>query len=90
VNRKRLLKLAFTVLSIATVVWGIVFSYTLQEYRKYVEVWNQSESNEWGLPKTFQAWNGGVYVTITGELLLCAWAILIGGYLLRKDENENV
>jgi len=75
-------KLAFIMLLIVTVAWGIVFSCTFQEYQKYVEEWKQS--NEWGLPKTFQAWNSGLHVTITGELLLCAWVILIGSYLLRK------
>jgi len=41
-------KLAFIVLSIATIIWGIAFYYTLQEYRKFVEGLSELE-RMWGL-----------------------------------------
>ena len=74
------LKLAFVVLLIATMIWGIAFHHTFQEYRKYCEWFRESEE---GLPDSYYAWNGGLYVTITTELLLLMWIPLIG-YSVRE------
>jgi len=76
-------KLAFAVLLVATTIWGIAFYYTLQEYRKYSEWFGESEWGEGGLPNPYYAWNGGLYVTITTEILLLVWIPFIG-YSVRK------
>lgn len=63
-------KLAFMVLLIATMLWGISFYYTTQGYCKYCEWFRESEE---GLPNPYYAWNGGLYVTIATEFLLLVW-----------------
>ena len=73
--------LAFMVLLIATIVWGIVFYYTLQEYHKYLE-WLESQEwwelyEKWGLLKPWWMWNGMVYVIVAGMFLLVAWVYFI-------------
>jgi hypothetical protein len=73
-------KLGFVVVSIATMIWGIAFHNTFQEYRKYCEWVIESEV---GLPEPCCTWNGGLYVIITTELLLLAWIPLIG-YSVRE------
>lgn len=59
-------KLAFVVLLIATMIWGIAFYCTFQEYRKYCELFRELEE----FPNQYYAWNGGLYVTIATSLLL--------------------
>ncbi|MDH5266486.1 MAG: hypothetical protein OEW62_02270 [Candidatus Bathyarchaeota archaeon] len=73
-------KLAFTVLLIATIIWGITFYYTLQEYRRYCEWFKGSEGE---LPNPYYAWNGGLYVTAMTEILLLVWIPFIG-YSVRE------
>lgn len=73
---------AFVVLTIATIVWGIMFYITLQQYHAYVE---------WSTPgvllEPYWSWNGGGYVAFAGALLLCAWMILIGYSLLSRKRR---
>jgi len=68
-------KLTFVVLLIATIVWGIVFYWSLQDYYKYVE-----ECGEWAIPKPYFAWGNAIYIIISGVALLCAW-VVFGVYL---------
>jgi hypothetical protein len=68
-------KLAFAVLLIATIVWGIAFCYTLREYRGYCELFGGSEGE---FPNPYYAWNGGLYVTVMTEFLLLVWIPFIG------------
>lgn len=77
-------KLAFAVLLIATIIWGIAFYCTFQEYRKYCEWSRESEWGEGGLPNPYYTWNGGLYVTITTEILLLVWIPFIGYSVQKK------
>ena len=77
-------KLAFTVLLVATIIWGIAFYYTLQEYHKYCEWLDEQPWSKWDLKHPFWTWNGGKYVCVTGGLLFVAWMLLILSYLLRR------
>jgi hypothetical protein len=73
-------KLAFIVLLIATIIWGITSYYTLQEYRKYCERFRESGEP----PNQYYAWNGGLYVTIATSFLLVVWIPFIGYSLGEK------
>ena len=75
--------LAFVVLLIATMFWGIAFYYTLIEYHKYCEMFRESEWGESGLPNPYYAWNGGLYVAVATSFLLIVWIPFIG-YSLRE------
>ena len=66
-------KLAFVVLLIATVILGISFCYTIQEYSRYCEWFRASEGNEGQLPNPYYSWNSGFYVTIATEFLILIW-----------------
>jgi len=66
-------KLAFTVLLIATIIWGITFYYTLQGYREYCEWFDEQPLSEWGLRKPYWCWNGGLYVLVIGGFLTVTW-----------------
>jgi hypothetical protein len=78
-------KLAFVVLLIATIVWGIVFYCVLQEYHKFVEGLDPLV-RKWGLWDPWWRWNGMPYIIIAGIWLLCAWVLLIGSYLSSKSK----
>jgi hypothetical protein len=73
-------ELAFVLLLIATMIWGIAFYYTFQEYRGYFELFRELEES----PNQYYAWNGGLYVTIATSLLLIVWIPLIGYSLGEK------
>ena len=94
-------RLAFIVLLIAMIVWGIAFYYTLQEHRKYI-TWLQSEECPiserlkylWdGWEYAYWRWNGGKYVCLTAPFLLVAWicfiAVAIGKLSERKKPAVN-
>lgn len=72
--------LGFLVLLIATMIWGVAFHHTFQEYRKYCGRFRELEG---GLPDQYYVWNGGLYVTITTELLLLTWIPLVA-YSVRE------
>ena len=74
------LVLGFSVLLIATIIWGVAFHRTFQEYHKYCDWFRVSEA---GVPDPYYVWNGGLYVTITTEFLLLIWIPLIG-YSVRE------
>ena len=82
-------KLAFVVLLIVTIVWGILFYLILQEYREYVERLSELE-RIWGIITPWWDWNGMPYVILAGMVLLIAWALLIASYLRARDENGKV
>ena len=67
-------RLAFLVLLAATIIWGIAFYYTLQEYWKYCEWVGGSHE----LPNPYHAWNGGLYVVVATSFLLVVWIPFIG------------
>lgn len=67
-------KWALVTLSIATIVWFAALYVTLQQYREYVE-WFDEQYGEWGLRIPYYLWNGGVYVAITGVCLGTAWTV---------------
>jgi len=74
-------KLAFVVLLVGTMVWGIAFCYTLQEYRNNCERFRESK---WELPSPYYVWNGGLYITITTSFLLVVWIPFIWYFLGEK------
>ena len=76
-------KLAFAVLAMATIVWGVVFYCTLQEYRRFVEGLSELE-REWGLWDPWWRWNDMPYVIIAGAGLLSAWLLVITSYHQKK------
>jgi len=81
-------KLAFIVLLIATIVWGIVFYWSLQEYYKYVK-----ECGMWAIPKPYFTWDGAIYIIISGVVLLCAWIVFgvhLWGHLCKKSTQQNM
>ena len=82
---KNRFRLAFVVLVIATIVWGIVFYYTLQEYYKFVEGLSELERT-WGLWDPWWRWNGMPYVIIAGICLLYVWVLLTRSYLSSKSK----
>ena len=74
-------KLALIVLLIATIVWGIAFYHTVQEYRKYRE-WLESDElweiiEKYSLREPWWMWNGMRYICVTGMFLLLAWVSFI-------------
>jgi len=71
------LKLAFIVLCVATIIWGIAFYYTIQQYHKYLEWVHEQPWSEWGLAHPFWAWNGGIYIVVSGYFLILAWGVFI-------------
>jgi len=73
--RKSEFKLAFIVLLIATIVWGIAFYYTLQGYHKYCEWFDEQPWSEWTLRRPWWEWNGMPYIIITGIFLFLAWFV---------------
>jgi len=82
---KNRFRLAFVVLVIATIVWGIVFYYTLQEYYKFVEGLSELE-RMWGLWDPWWRWNGMPQVIVAGICVLYAWVLLIRSYLSSKNK----
>jgi len=74
-------RLAFIVLLIVTIVWGIAFCYTLQRYHKHCQSFAESESE---VPNPYYAWNGGLYVIIATSFLLVVWIPFIGYSLGEK------
>jgi hypothetical protein len=81
-------KLAFAVLAMATIVWGVVFYCTLQEYRRFVEGLSELE-REWGLWDPWWRWNNMPYVIIAGAGLLSAWLLVITSYLSSKKVESK-
>lgn len=86
INRYRVL---VVMLLVATILWGIVFYQSSQEYHDYTkDYWEQcwiemqralEEDGlyiDFGLPPSYWDWNGGRYVLISGYVLLCAWIIV--------------
>lgn len=82
-------KIAFIILSIATIIWIIVFCHTLWEYHKFVEGLDPL-IRKWGLWDPWWRWNGMPYVLLAGNCLLVTWVILITSYLLHGRKRENV
>jgi len=88
-------KLAFIVLLIATMAWGIAFCYTRLEYYKYLE-WIESDECPlmeklkymWDGIGVWQDQFGGRYIYGTAPFLLIAWigfiAVAIGKLSERK------
>ena len=74
-------KLAFTVLLVATIIWGAAFYYTLQGYREYCEWLDEQPWSKWDLREPYWTWNGGKYVAVTGVFLLFTWIGFIIGTL---------
>ena len=78
-------KLAFIVLLIATIAWGITFYHTLQGYRKYIE-WLESDecpikerlSYKYDGIGLWQRWDGVPYIVVVGIFLFVAWICFIG------------
>lgn len=85
---KNRFKLAFVVLLIATIVWGILFYLILQEYYKFVEGLSELE-RMWGLWDPWWRWNGMPYVITAGIGLLCAWMLLIASYLSSAESKRK-
>jgi hypothetical protein len=84
---KNRFKLAFVVLIIATIVWGIVFYHILQEYYKFVEGLSELE-RKWGLWDPWWRWNGMPYIIVAGICLLFVWVLLIAGYLSSESTRK--
>jgi hypothetical protein len=85
---KNRFRLAFVVLIIATIVWGIVFYYTLQQYYEFVEGLSELE-RKWGLWDPWWRWDGMPYVIIAGVSLFCAWVLLIASYLSSESKLKK-
>jgi len=75
-----LLLLVLAALMIGTGIWGITFSYTLQEYEKYCEMVRDQELEH---PIPYHVWDGGKYVNYTLIILLFLWIPFLD-YSLRK------
>ena len=80
--KKKWLKITFVMLVIATIIWGISFCWTRQEYNASVQrfyEWLEEQYQEVplrGYPAYFE-WDGGVYVCRSFFLLFCAWTVFI-------------
>jgi len=74
-------KLAFAVLSIASIAWGIVFIVDFLECAKYIEERSTDGSILGNLifyPLFYLgAWSSGRYVVLSGALLAVAWVAFI-------------
>ena len=81
-------KLAFVVLLIATIVWGISFYLILQEYYEFVEGLSELE-RIWGDWDPWWRWNGMPWVIVAGMGLLIAWALLINEAIHARARGEN-
>ncbi|MCK4482245.1 hypothetical protein KAU55_03395 [Candidatus Bathyarchaeota archaeon] len=83
-------KLAFAVLLVVTIIWGIAFYHTRQEYNKYIE-WLESDEcppmekfmYRWDGIGVYQDKFGGRYIYGTIPFLLIAW-LFFSGYLLSE------
>lgn len=84
---KNRFRLAFVMLTVATIVWGIMFYYILQEYHKYVEGLSELE-RMWGLWDSWWCWNNMPYVIIAGIGLFCTWVLLIASYLSSESKRK--
>ena len=84
---KNRFRLAFLVLMIATIVWGIVFYCILQEYYEFVEGLSELE-RMWGLWDPWWRWDGTPYVIIAGIGLFCTWVLLITSYLSSESKRK--
>ncbi|MCK4482231.1 hypothetical protein KAU55_03320 [Candidatus Bathyarchaeota archaeon] len=85
---KNRFRLAFVVLAVATIVWGIVFYCILQEYYKYVEGLSEL-TRRWGHWDPWWRWNGMPYIIITGFCLLYAWVLLTRSYYHQRVKEKR-
>ena len=83
------------ILFIATLLWGVVFFLSLQDYNEYVKDYYERCEQErrraleeyglnvdfWG-PKSYQKWNNGGVILLFGFALLCVWITI---FLKRKN-----
>jgi len=89
-------KMAFIVLLIVTIIWGIAFYHTRQEYHKYVE-WIESDEcpireklmYKWDGIGVYEERFGGRYIYGTAPFLFIAWFSFIG-YLLSERKKPTV
>jgi len=81
-------KIVFIILLIATIIWGIVFHYVLQEYHKFVEGLDPLV-REWGLWDPWWRWNGMPYILFAGFLLLLAWIGFIATAIGKLSERKK-
>jgi len=81
-------KLAFVVLLIATIAWGISFYLILQEYYEFVEGLGELE-RIWGHWVPWWRWNGIPWVIVAGMGLLVAWALLINEAIHARARGKN-
>jgi hypothetical protein len=86
-------KLAFIVLLIATIIWGIAFYHTRQEYHKYLE-WLESDEcppmeklrYQWDGIGVYEEKFGGRYIYGTAPFLLLVWFFFIGYFLSERKK----
>ena len=84
-------KLAFAVLLVATIIWGIALYHTRQEYHKYIE-WLESDEcppkeklmYQWDGIGLYENKFGGRYIYLTAPFLFIAWFFFIGYFLSEK------
>ena len=89
-------KIVFIILLIATIIWGIAFYYTFQEYRKYI-AWLQSEECPvrerlkylYGWVTPYWDWNSGKYVCFTVPFLFSAWIGFIATAVGKLSERKK-
>lgn len=81
-------KIVFIILLIATIIWGIVFYYVLQEYHKFVEGLDPL-LRKWGLWDPWWRWNGMPYILFAGFLLLLAWIGFIATAIGKLSERKK-
>ena len=95
--KKSKFKLAFAVLSVVTIIWGIAFYHTRQEYHKYVEWIESDECPPMEKLKymydgigVYENKFGGRYIYGTAPFLFIAWLFFIGYFLSeRKKPTVN-
>lgn len=78
------LKLALTVLSIATIVWGIVFYTDFQAAHELLEEHSIGGTIVGDLLFYFAGWNSGKYIVLSGVLLAVAWVAFIETTIFRE------
>jgi hypothetical protein len=71
------LKLALTVLSIATIVWGIIFYADFQNHYELLQKFTGDSNMIWLLMGYFCGFISGEGIFLSGVLLLITWVIFI-------------
>ena len=80
------LRVLFGIFLLATIIWGVVFCWSILAYLEYVRTYRWEPYC--GGPSSYLGWNGAIYIISAGILLLVAWITLAITHLHRVVESK--